>query len=446
MRFPTLLSLLVATQALLCDQTAFGNTEVPPPSQDPFYRVPSYVGQRSPGTILASRRSISPVSVYGFIPDIIQDSYQFLYRTTDNQGQPTATVMTMLVPKNANLGAVLSFQVAEDAVNVDCSPSYAMTAASQDNPLLASGTTQLQVLLIEAALADGWVVVVPDFQGPTAAFINQKIAAQAILDGLRASLQSSWITGIKEDAVLALWGYSGGAGVTKYAAEIQPEYASELNLAAVAFGGIFERSKDTIRLINKTPHAGLIPFSLIGVANENWDFKSVLNLYLKKEFKDKFYSATQQCLDANIRAFSGADVLGMFNCWDLCVYPALQAVLLRYYQAPAVPDARVYWYHDASDQVSSIAAVDDAVYDYCMSGANVHYERNVASTIDHQKYGMVGTPNVLAWLKSFTMGRIPKPGCHAENVTNSDLPASFLNVYPWPIQQSLLQLLKQSNT
>ncbi|KAG5917622.1 hypothetical protein E4U42_007180 [Claviceps africana] len=449
MWYPTGLTLLVATQALLPktvlgDQTPSGNTEPPPPSQDPFYLVPSFAGQTSPGTILASRKSVSPVNVFGFVPDNIQDSHQILYRTTDQHGKPTATVMTVLVPRNANLSAVLSFQLAEDAVNLDCAPSYVMTLASLNNSLLASATAQLQVVLIQEALADGWVVVVPDFQGPTSAFANQKIAGQAILDALRASLRSSSITGIKENAILALWGYSGGAAVTKYAAEIQPKYARELNLAAVAFGGLFGKSTKSVKLLNKGAHAGLIPFALIGIANENQAFQSVLNLHLRKEFKDKFYTAAHQCLDANIRTFYGADVIGMFTCWDLCVYPSLLATIVRYSEAPGVPDARVYWYHDVHDEVSPISAIDDAVYDYCRHGANVRYERNLAATVNHQNYALVGAPNVLAWLKSVMTGEISKSTCRAENVTQSDLPAPFLNIFPLQLQQTLLELLRKS--
>ncbi|KAG6034970.1 hypothetical protein E4U41_006286 [Claviceps citrina] len=143
--------------------------------------------------------------------------------------------------------AVLSFQVAENAI-------IWPTALRP----------QLQVLLIQAALADGWVVVVPDFQGPTAAFVDQRGAGQ-----------SSWLTGTDEKATLALWGYSAGALDTKFAAEIQPKHAKELNLAGAAFGGTGGDYFDSLRQLNAGPHADLMAFSLIGVANENRDFQSV---------------------------------------------------------------------------------------------------------------------------------------------------------------------------
>ncbi|KAG5982572.1 hypothetical protein E4U55_001719 [Claviceps digitariae] len=443
-----LLTVLVATQALLsrgvlCDQAPPGNAE-PPPTQDPFYDLPLGIEKLSPGTILASRKSVSPVTAFGVVPDNIQDSYQFLYRTTDGQNKATATVMTVLIPKNANFSAVLSFQLAENAITRDCAPSYGMTAASEANPLLASATAQLQVLLVQAALADGWVVVVPDFQGPEASFADQNIAAHAILDGLRASIHSSSMTGIRDNAILALWGYSAGGAVTKFAAEIQPKYAKELNLVAVAFGGVGEKFDDSLKQLNEGPHTGLIPFALIGVANENPDFQSVLKRHLKTEFADEFYSALHQCLDENLKTFDGVDVLGMFTCWDLCVFPSLKSTLIRYAHAPALPKARVFWYHDVHDEVAPIKSVDAAVYDYCSQGVNVHYERDIAAEVNHKNFGILGAPGALAWLKAVMMGESSDLGCFAENASVSDLPNSFLDIFPMSLQQGLLNLLNQT--
>ncbi|KAK2616181.1 hypothetical protein QQS21_000813 [Conoideocrella luteorostrata] len=421
------------------------NSSAVPPSQDPFYAVPSDLGNKSPGAILNHRQSPSPVVAFGINPDNIQDSHQVLYRTTDGNGQATATVMTLLIPKNANLGAVLSFQLAENAIIIDCAPSYGITAAGYADKLLSSPTAQLQVLLIQAALADGWVVAVPDFQGPKAAFVDQKMAGQAILDALRATLQSGSFTGVRQDALTALWGYSAGASVTKVAAEFQPKYAKELNLAGVAFGGTGSAGLGIIKEINNGPHAGLIPPSLIGLALESPEFKLMMDLNLKKEFKDKFYSPLHQCLDANLKTFENADVLGMFVCWDFCVFPALNVALLKYVQGSGVSKAPVYWYQDVHDEIAPIKDVDAAVQKYCDSGANVHYQRDDAANVNHKNYGIIGAPNALGWLRDIMHGKKPDPQCVTETVTISDLPDSFLNIFPPVIRNGLVQLLHQTS-
>ncbi|GAB0136619.1 hypothetical protein EsDP_00004914 [Epichloe bromicola] len=449
MRFRHLFSLLMAAQTLVPGTAALsthkprGNAAIAPPSRDPFYAVPSGLEKKSAGTVLAHRRSPSPVFALSFTPDNIQDSYQVLYRTTDKNGRPTATVMTVLVPKNANFSSVLSFQLAENAVIIDCAPSYAITAASRDDPLLNSPTAQFQVLLIQAALADGWVVVVPDFQGPRAAFADTKLAGQAILDGLRASLRSKSFTGISENAVVALWGYSAGATVTKFAAEIQPKYAKELDLVGVAFGGVGQSSSlDGAKKINGGPDAGLLPPALIGVGLENPEFQIVLDMTLKREFKEKFYAPLHQCLDANIKTFANVDVLGMFNCLELCVVPALTLVLAKNPRLTAVPRAPVYWYQDAHDEIATVKGTDAAVQDYCKRGARVHYQKDDAVGIGHTLYGLVGAPNALGWLKGVRDGKQHDAKCVTETVTVSELPDSFLDVFPANIRTMLVAVLK----
>ncbi|QPG97994.1 hypothetical protein C2857_007132 [Epichloe festucae Fl1] len=448
MRFRHLFSLLMAAQTLvpataaLSTHTPRKNAAIAPPSQDPFYAAPSGLEKKSAGTVLAHRRSPSPVFAFGYTPDNIQDSYQVLYRTTDRDDRPTATVMTVLVPKNANFSSVLSFQLAENAVIIDCAPSYAITAASRDDPLFNSLTAQLQVLLIQAALADGWVVVVPDFQGPRAAFADMKIAGQAILDGLRASLRSESFTGVSETAVVALWGYSAGAAVTKFAAEMQPKYANELDLVGVAFGGVGQPSLDAVKKMNRSPHAGLLPPALIGVGLENPEFQMVLDLTLKREFKEKFYAPLHQCLDANIKTFANADVLGMFHCLDLCVLPALALVQTKSLRLSSpVPRAPVYWYQEVHDDVAPVNGTDAAVQDYCKRGARVHYQKDDAVGIGHLGYGIIGAPNALGWLKGMRDGKQPDAECVTETVTVSELPESFLNIFPASIRPLLVASL-----
>lgn len=448
MRFRHLFSLLMAAQTLVPataappTHTPRGNADIAPPSQDPFYAVPSGLEKKSAGTVLAHRRSPSPVFALGFTPDNIQDSHQVLYRTTDRNGRPTATVMTVLVPKNANFSSVLSFQLAENAVIIDCAPSYAITAASRDNPLLNSLTAQFQVLLMQAALADGWVVVVPDFQGPRAAFADDRIAGQAILDGLRASLRSKSFTGISEKAVVALWGYSAGAAVTKFAAEIHPEYAKELELVGVAFGGIGKASLDAVKKINGGPDAGLLPPALIGVGRKNPEFQLVLDMTLKREFKEKFYAPLHQCLDADIKTFANVDVLGMFRCVDLCVFPALAVVQAKNLQPSSVPRAPVYVYQDVHDDIAPVNGTDAVVEDYCKRGARVHYQKDDAVGIGHTLFGIVGAPNALGWLKGMRDGKQPDAGCVTETVTVSELPDSYLKIFPANIRAGLVALLK----
>lgn len=97
------------------------------PSQDPFYTSPANVSKLHPGQVFRSR----PIPKLEDSPVPISDGggYQYVYRTTDSLGHPVAAVTTVLVPQNVSFPAkLLSYQVAYDSANIDCSPSYTLRA------------------------------------------------------------------------------------------------------------------------------------------------------------------------------------------------------------------------------------------------------------------------------------------------------------------------------
>jgi len=84
------------------------------PDQDPFYKPPDGYESAAPGDILRSRQVTT--SFLGILPENLQASYQLLYRTVDHQQQPSATVLTVLVPHHAKeFPEIVSFQNAEDS-------------------------------------------------------------------------------------------------------------------------------------------------------------------------------------------------------------------------------------------------------------------------------------------------------------------------------------------
>jgi hypothetical protein len=122
----TFLSLLAMTTA-----------QVLPPSTDPWYKQPLDIASYQPGDLIRSR-TISNL-IQPFVPvDVnvsVENVYQFLYRTTNSLGEPVAAVTTLLVPFNANPTKLLSYQIAYDSSNQDCSPSYTLQPGSAVNGL-----------------------------------------------------------------------------------------------------------------------------------------------------------------------------------------------------------------------------------------------------------------------------------------------------------------------
>jgi hypothetical protein len=99
---------------------------------------------------------------------------QILYRTNDNFDNATAAVLTLLIPHNADYPKVLSYQVAQDSAYANCAPSYAFQLKAATGGLLGTILSQAELLLMQAALEKGWIVISPDHEGPGAACLANK--------------------------------------------------------------------------------------------------------------------------------------------------------------------------------------------------------------------------------------------------------------------------------
>lgn len=410
-----------------------------PPSKDPFYAVPGSLEDLAPGTILGHRKPPAPIAAFGVAKSNLDDSYQILYRTTDRSGNATATVLTVLVPHNADYTKVLSYQVAEDAPTFDCAPSYAFQFASATGGLLGTIVSQAELLLIQAAMEQGWVVIVPDFQGPKAAFLDNRLAGQAILDGIRAAIQSKNITGIEQDPTISMWGYSGGGITTAWAAELQPTYAPELEIVGAAIGGTEPKIPTVVDMVNRTPFAALLASGMLGLANSYPVIADILDERIKPKYKPLFERAKRQCLGANFLDFMFKDVTSMFDGPDVTELPETLEIMAQNAMGQAVPRIPVFLYKAVFDQVSPIRETD-AIYDfYCANGVSIEYQRNFLA--EHGTGAITGAPGALAYLIDVMNGRVPEAGCSKKTVWSSLMDPEAAEVLPQFVLETLLNLI-----
>ncbi len=214
-----------------------------PPSQDPWYPAAPGFESTAPGTMLRFR--IAPGNLSGLAVNC-SAAYNILYRTTDSRHQPAWAVTTLFVPET-RLPALLSYQIPYDTADVDASPSYA---------------SYLGVSIdIDLALAKGYFVSVPDYEGPLASFTAGVLSGYATIDSVRAVLGLAAQVGLDPEARYALWGYSGGALASEWAAELQVQYAPEMNFSGNAVGGLTPNVTSVLFSINKAASAGLAPVS-----------------------------------------------------------------------------------------------------------------------------------------------------------------------------------------
>ena len=90
-----------------------------------------------------------------------------------------------------------------------------------------------------------------------------------MLDIVRAAVHCGADVG--PGSPVLIWGYSEGGRCAAWAAELQPTYAPELNVAGVAAGGVPSDLRAVARAIDAGPFSGLGLAVLIGVAHAYQD-------------------------------------------------------------------------------------------------------------------------------------------------------------------------------
>ncbi|OAP63180.1 hypothetical protein AYL99_02407 [Fonsecaea erecta] len=386
------------------------------PTQDAFYTPPIGFESSVPGTILRLRAATGNLtSIYNASSSV----YNILYRTTDAQYQPAWAVTTLFVPSNSSnssgASGLLSYQIPYNTADVDYSPSY----------VLGSGlATGLILSDINSALNHGWFVNVPDFEGPSASFGSGVSEGHATLDSVRAALSAGF--GLSPNARYAMWGYSGGSIASEWAAELQVQYAPELNFSGVALGGLVPNGTSILHTIDGTPAAGLIPSFIIGVMKQYPEAYQYLLSSLKTSgpYNATGFLAVQNMsyFEATV-AFMNESILNQYfvNGTSFLQQPIIQRVfdvdgLMGYHGVPQMP---MFIYKATHDEYSHVGDTDTLVARYCEGGANILYQRNLVG--NHLDEETNGDARALDWLKAALDGTLMMPrGCTVQNVTTDN--------------------------
>ena len=302
-------------------------------------------------------------------------------------------------------GALLSYQIPYDSADVNSSPSYALYGGGEPD--------------ISAALGRGWFVNVPDYEGPLASFTAGVQSGHATLDSVRAVLSSGF--GLSAVARYAMWGYSGGSLATEWAAELQAQYAPELNFSGAALGGLTPNVTSVIQSVNGTFVAGLVPSGILGLLSQYPAAYKVLVQQLKPSGqynRTGFLAALNMTLDQTTQAFSSQNIFEYFiNGSAVFQMPVIQRAiyldgLMGYHGVPQMP---LLAYKAVADEVSKIEDTDALVEKYCEVGASVLYQRNFVG--GHEADAINGDAFALEWLSSALAGTLQQSGCVIQNVT-----------------------------
>lgn len=337
------------------------------PADDPFHAQPSAteLGLVPPGRVMRYR-PVQAQSYYLF--DVDARAWQLLYRSSDTHGQPQANVATVLVPPDPE-PKLLSYQVAYDALTRRCAPSRTILSGAL-----------LEQMLVSKALRRGWVVVLPDYEGPQAQFAAGINAGRGVLDGIRAAQRFLPDNLIGRHTPTVLWGYSGGAHASLFAAELAADYAPDINIAGIAAGGPPTNLADTAVHLDGGMFAGIYFAAMIGLsrAYDEIDTDALLNDAGREMFADLDASCVGQELawvrDPLLSGYSFDDITDYTTVDELLAVPAIQRIIAENSLGQQGFDAPLFYYQAFFDQLTPRARARDLARRYCDHGVPVRFD------------------------------------------------------------------------
>jgi hypothetical protein len=344
-----------------------------PPGSDPFYVAPAHLGAYAAGTVLRSRQ----VTLEEASDATSSSAYQLLYRTTSATGQPIATVATVLVPRlpGAAPRKLLSYQTAEDSLTLNCAPSYTMRGGNH-----GGGTQWAESGEVAYALAHGWDVVVPDYEGPQSEYGVGRLAGLATLDGIRAAERFT-VAGLEGPSTpVAMIGYSGGSIPTLWANALARAYAPELKLVAAATGGNAPDPIENLASVNGGVFAGVIVAVSVGVDRAYPELELDGLLTAKgRQLAQQDGEDADGC-GGGVTNGPGGTVAEWTNYSTPQALEAVPRVRRAFHRLDLiggpVPEAPSFIYNEIDDEIAVIKPVDELVAADCARGAVIDYDRD----------------------------------------------------------------------
>ncbi|MDL9937607.1 lipase family protein [Gordonia sp. ABSL1-1] len=400
-----------------------------PPEMDPgFYDPPrSVIATKMTGQIIAARRvtianlSLIPVPV---------DAWQLSFRSSDTRGNPIAAVTTVLRPRSNKTPdgkprRLLAFDSAADSLARYCEPSYQYQLGSVPYQITGSSVVGNEILQVQAALAQGWAVVVPDAQGPKSAYAAGPLQARITLDAIRAAQRFAPM-GLDQRTRVGVAGYSGGAIASNWVAEIADSYAPEIDLVGVSSGGSQPNLASTLNMAEGQATAGLVLAAVIGLSREYPELKDYVDTHVTPEGRALLNAKQNLCVTYTTLLVPFLHNKAVLRGGDPLRAPQVRRVIEKTRMGKTTPTVPLLQLHSRYDWIAPLPQVDKLVATYCRNGANVTYIRDHAS--EHLILAVASTPVWMMWLRDRFNGVPIHAGC-----TTKDVNSVALDQRTWPV-------------
>jgi len=257
--------------------------------------------------------------------------------------------------------------------------------------------SQWEYLLAAAAVAEGWVVSIPDHEGPDGSWGAPREPGYRVLDGLRATLSFESF-GLAADSRVGLWGYSGGGLASAWAAEMHADYAPELNLVGAVLGSPVGDLGNTFTRLNGSQWSGLPALVIASLANTFPSLGDVVDEHCTEDGRATLKRLERMTtVEALVRMFrKDVDDLLVPPLHEVVAMPEVQEVFDAIRLGTTVPGVPVLMVQAVHDSVINVDDIDTLAHLYSQGGAQLTYHRDMFS--EHMLLHPMSAPMTLRWL------------------------------------------------
>ncbi len=355
-------------------------------SDGAFYVPPAPLPEGRPGDVIRAE----PIDAY-LTPGIRlrARAWRVLYRSTSAIGEPVAVSGTVLLPPGGTSRPrpLLGYAVGTHGIGDAAAPSR----------LLVRGL-EWEAGLMAMALARGWALAITDYQGLGTPGDHTYMVGRAlgpdVLDAMRAA-RALAPDELPAGGPAAIMGYSEGGAAAAWAAQLQPTYAPELPLAAVAAGAAAANIETAGSILDGTFFSFFIAYGGIGyaAAYPELDLDSNLTARSRSGIEALRRSTIVHAMLSGPR-FAKASDLTEPNVLEL---PEWRRRLRENRLGLMAPAAPVLLHHARRDQIVSFAQSVGLREDWRALGADVRLYVTRGG-IDHVSGALAGAPVALDWL------------------------------------------------
>lgn len=373
-----------------------------PTSATAFYEPPSPLPDGAAGDVIKTEEV--PLSLY---PEARATRVMYLSRNTRGDEVPvTAILLSPIAQAPGDANPVVVHTPGTRGLADHCAPSKQADVATV-NP----GSPDYSLVEYHEFLLRGISVILTDYLGQGTPGLPEYLVGPSEgyngLDALRAAQRVPG-SGLSSSSPVGITGYSQGGQAAAWTAELQPEYAPELDLRGVLAGGVPADMEVEVNHLsgNPTAGAGFGIASIVGLAEAHPELD--LDSRLTPQGREIVERVKQSCYVEDLAGFATLSIDDITEP-NILADPEWQAAYGESLLGTRAPGAPAFVYHTTSDTIVPFAQGQKLYGDWCSEGADVVFQK--IPGLEHLSGVVIGSPAGVAWMSDRLAGKPVESGC-----------------------------------